>query len=106
MAQVKWQKRAEKEFYRYLVKGFLEFGEFTANRFAATVASINEDLLRFPETGFPEPLLRDRKRLYRARHILKRFKLIYYYANDADTVHVVDIWDSRREPSKLANRIK
>jgi hypothetical protein len=48
MAQVKWQKRAENELYRYLVKGFLEFGETTANRFAATVAHINDDLGKYP----------------------------------------------------------
>jgi plasmid stabilization system protein ParE len=105
MAKVKWQKRAERELYRYLVKGYLEFGETTANKFSAKVASLNSDLAKYPETGFPEPLLKDRKRLYRARHILKRFKLIYYYSESSDTVHIVDIWDTRREPSKLANRI-
>ena len=105
MAKVKWQKRAERELYRYLVKGYLEFGETTANKFSAKVASLNSDLAKYPETGFPEPLLKDRKRLYRARHILKRFKLIYYYSERSDTVHVADIWDTRREPSKLANRI-
>ena len=105
MAKVKWHKRAEKELYRYLVKGYLEFGETTANTFSAKVASLNADLAKYPETGFPEPLLKDRKRLYRARHILKRFKLIYYYSESSDTVHVADIWDTRREPSKLANRI-
>lgn len=106
MAQVKWQKRAEKELYRYLVKGFLEFGETAANHFAATVARINDDLGKYPETGFPEPLLKGRKKLYRARHIMKRFKLIYYYAKSTDTVHVADIWDTKREPSRLTNRIK
>jgi hypothetical protein len=42
MAEVKWQKRAENELFRYLVKGFIEFGETTANNFAATVASIKK----------------------------------------------------------------
>ena len=51
MAQIKWQKRAENELFRYLVKGYIEFGETTANNFAATVASINKDLERFPEIG-------------------------------------------------------
>ena len=37
MAQVKWQKRAERELYRYLVRGFVEFGEATANKFAERV---------------------------------------------------------------------
>ena len=38
--------------------------------------------------------------------IIKRFKLIYYYAESSDTVHIADIWDTRREPSKLSKRIK
>ncbi|MBQ3752269.1 MAG: type II toxin-antitoxin system RelE/ParE family toxin [Prevotella sp.] len=106
MAQVKWQKRAENELYRYLVKGFLEFGETTANKFTTKVALINDDLMKFPEAGFPEPLLKDRKKLYRARHIVGRLKLIYYYSKSSDTVHVADIWDTRREPSALAKRIR
>jgi plasmid stabilization system protein ParE len=106
MAEVKWQKRAERELYRLLVRGFVEFGEGTANNFAEKVAKLNDYLSKYPETGFPEPLLADRKRLYRARHILKRFKLIYYYSDSSDTVHVADIWDTRREPAKLAKRIK
>ena len=58
MAQVKWQKRAENELYRYLVKGVIEFGETTANNFAAKVSSLNKDLEKFPEIGYPEPLLK------------------------------------------------
>lgn len=106
MAQIKWQKRAEKELYRYLVKGFLEYGETTANNFAAKVAKLNADLAKYPETGFPEPLLKEKKKFYRARHINKRFKLVYYYSEVTDIVHVVDIWDTKREPQTLANRIK
>ena len=63
MAQIKWQKRAEKELYRYLVKGFLEYGETTANNFAAKVAKLNADLAKYPETGFPEPLLKGKKKI-------------------------------------------
>lgn len=106
MAQVKWQKRAEHELYRYLLKGFLEFGETTANKFADRTQYISCELEKFPEIGFPEPLLKGRKKLYKAYFINKRFKLIYYYAATSDTVHVVDIWDTRREPIKLSNRIK
>ena len=32
--------------------------------------------------------------------------LIYYYNETTDTVHIADIWDMRRNPAKLANRIK
>lgn len=106
MAKVIWQKRAEKELFRYLVKGNVEFGETVANRFADEARRISEELAKFPEIGFPEPLLKDRKKFYRACHIQKRFKLIYYYAQSSDTVHIADIWDTRREPQYLSNRIK
>ena len=42
MAEIKWQKRAEGELYRILVKGFLEFGEAMANKFSERVAFINQ----------------------------------------------------------------
>ncbi|MBQ9669258.1 MAG: type II toxin-antitoxin system RelE/ParE family toxin [Prevotella sp.] len=106
MAQIKWQRRAERELFNYLLKGYIDFGETTANRFAAQVAHINDHLSKFPETGYPEPLLSEKKKLYRARLLSKRFKLIYYYSESTDTVHVADIWDMRREPSTLAKRIK
>ena len=56
MAQVKWQKRAENELFRYLVKGVIEFGETTANNFAAKVSSINKDTIILPVIGYPESL--------------------------------------------------
>ena len=106
MAEVKWQKRAERELYRYLVKGFIEFGEAATNKFAGRIRHINAELSKFPEMGFPEPLLKERKKTYRAFHINQRFKLIYYYSAKNDTVHVADIWDTRREPLSLSGRIK
>ena len=106
MAQVKWQNRPEQELYRYLVKGFQEFGEKTANKFAERVEYISRNLEKFPEIGYPEPLLKDRSKRYRTYHINKRFDLIYYYEESRDIVHVADIWDTRRKPESLANRIK
>ena len=106
MAQVIWQKRAEGELYRLLIKGFLEFGETTANKFSERVAFINAELTKYPETGYFEPLLKDRKKPYRSYNINKRFKLIYYYAPSSDKVSIADIWDMRREPSTLTKRIK
>ncbi len=106
MAQVIWQKRAEKELYRLLVKGFLEFGESTANKFSERVSFINGELAKYPEIGYFEPLLKDRTKTFRAYNINKRFKLVYYFNPNSDTVNVADIWDIRREPSSLSKRIK
>lgn len=74
--------------------------------FAERVEYISHNLEKFPEIGYPEPLLKDRSNLYRTYHINKRFDLIYYYEECRDIVHVADIWDTRRKPESLANRIK
>ena len=34
------------------------------------------------------------------------FKIIYHYDAVNDVVHIADIWDTRRDPIKLAKRIK
>ena len=106
MAEVKWQKRAEKELLKYLLQGYQQFGPATANKFAEQVRQINDKLAKHPEIGFPEPLLSERIKLYRGIHVQKRFKLVYHYDPKTDIVHIVDIWDSRREPQNLAKRIK
>ena len=36
----------------------------------------------------------------------RRFKLIYYYDELEDIVHLVDIWDTRMNPKALIKRIK
>ena len=36
----------------------------------------------------------------------RRFKIIYYYDESEDTVHLVDIWDTRMNPKALIRRIK
>ena len=36
----------------------------------------------------------------------RRFKIIYYYDEVEDLVHIVDIWDTRMNPQTLAKRIK
>lgn len=61
MAQVKWQKRAENELYRYLVKGVIEFGETTANNFAAKVSSLNKDLEKFPGNRISRTVIKRQK---------------------------------------------
>lgn len=52
-----------------------------------------------------------RKRLLYEKHHYRHFrligplKLIYYYIESSDTIRIVDVWDSRREPKKLSKRI-
>ena len=82
-----------------------DFGVMTANKTDESIHSIEVDLSKWPTSGFPEPLLKGTPYLYRARHINKRYKLIYRFDEPADKVYIEDIWDTKREPSKLGNRI-
>lgn len=36
----------------------------------------------------------------------RRFKLIYYYDEAEDVVHVIDIWDTKMNPKALIRRIR
>ena len=48
-----------------------------------------------------------KKELYRSSHLMnRRFKIIYYYVEVEDIVHLIDIWDSKANPKALVKRIK
>lgn len=36
----------------------------------------------------------------------RRFKIIYFYDEAEDTVHIMDIWDTKMNPKALVRRIK
>lgn len=80
MAKVIWNKQAETEW--------------------------RKRLLKHPKAGIREPLLRNRRKVYRYFHLIGPLKLLYYYLESSDTIRITDIWDSRREPKKLVKRIR
>ena len=106
MATVVWTKRAKAMRRSFYHNGVIEFGLTTAEKTAQIIEDIADDLSRWPETGFPEPLLKGTIPLYRSRHINKRYKIIYWYDEPNDTVVIEDIWDSRRSPENLTKRMK
>ena len=106
MAEVIWNKQASEEWRARLLYGLNEFGETTAVQFVRRTNYIIERIRKHPGLGYPEPLLKHRKKAYKAYRIVGPLKLIYYYAKSSDTVRIADVWDMRREPLKLSNRIK
>ena len=42
----------------------------------------------------------------KVEHINKRFKIVYWYDEPNDIVVIEDIWDTRRSPQNLKNRIR
>lgn len=107
MAQIVWRERAEQLFGAFVEYAGLEFGKTTAQRWQKERKTIEWRLERFPESYPLEELLVGRDIRYRRSHIMnRRFKIIYHYNKAEDTVHVIDIWDTKRNPSALIRRIK
>ena len=102
--KLQFTKQAREEYLR-IVSVFAEFaGTRSANLFLERVRDRGETLLKHPEVGHPESLLSDRKRLYRSISINKNYRFIYHVTNT--TIWIVDIWDRRRDPARLAARIR
>lgn len=107
MAQVIWNKLAQKEWRKFLLYGLNEFGETSAINFVKRTNDIVGRIRQHPKVGHPESLLRHKKnKTYRSIYIIGPLKIIYYYIESSDTVRIADVWDSRREPTKLAKRIR
>ena len=70
------------------------------------VEEYDDKLCKYPEMGAPEPLLKDRKKnIYRSL-IVSKYNKVIYVVDDNHRVTIVDMWDMRREPSRLSGRIK
>ena len=104
--QVKWSKKAGKVFEDALTQGMIMFGVRTSEMFYHKIKSHETLLAAHPHIGKVEPLLVHKKRHeYRSLVVHKHFKLIYYVESACDTIYIVDLWDTRREPAALTNRL-
>ena len=107
MAKIIWEDKAKIEFLAYVENAALEFGTSTAKRWQKERQEIEWRLERYPTSFSPEQLLQRMEELYRCCHIMSlRFKIIYYYDEPKDFVHIIDIWDTRMSPKALIRRIK
>jgi len=105
MAQIKWFKKAERAFFERVLYAYNEFGTSTARKWQEERKRIEYQLEKFPESYTPESLLKDRRHCYRSCHIMRRFKIVYYYSKTSDIVRIVDVWDMKQHPDNLKRRI-
>lgn len=82
------------------------FGEAAAIKFYNRFMEYLKRLSTHSESGFPEPLLAERHRKYRSIMVNEHFKIVYYYDEGKDTLFIIDLWDTRREPHSLSQRIR
>ena len=107
MARIIWDENAERIFDAYIENAYIEYGKLTAKRWLSERNEIEWRLERYPVSYPPEELLVKRTVLYRRCHLMnRRFKFIYYYDEAEDVVHIIDIWDTKRNPKTLIRRIK
>lgn len=104
MAKVIWTKRANRERIAILTYGAKEFGKRVAGKLNERIESYAVLLDGNPHLGGIEPLLAERRREYRSLVVHEHYKLVYYIKGN--NLYIVDIWDTRREPAKLARRIR
>ncbi len=106
MVKIRWTEKAQAEelkILEYAVKNYTKasykelYGKFKR-------AEIN--LVGNPYIGAREYYLAERKNDYRSLFVPKYFKLVYYYDEKCNTVFVVDVWDTRKEPVIQASRLE
>ena len=106
MAVVKWRKQTWSLFNDYVEYAKNEFGEKTARQWLSEASVIYERLQKYPLSYTQESLLIGKRHQYRSCHIMRRFKIIYYYSVNSDTVYIRDVWDTKMNPILLMNRLK
>lgn len=102
-----WRKQAETQMAKEVRYCQQHFGARVAMRFIESVDKQVKLLGLQPYMGKIEPLLIDRKRhQYRSLVIHEHFKLIHYIDQPNDTLYIADLWDTRREPSRLTKEAR
>ena len=81
-----------------------KFGKKYRDNFIKKVRATSLLLADNPNLGSIEPLLSDLPTTYRSVVVTKLNKMVYRILDDC--IEVADIWDTRREPSTLANQVK
>lgn len=107
MAVIEWTDKTWQLYNEYLENARYEYGAKTARRWEKELLNIYDRLKLYPTSYTLESLLDGKRVLFRRCHIMnRRFKIIYYYDEAEDVVHLVDIWDTKMNPKTLMRRIK
>jgi len=92
MTRIVVSPKADMDFDQILDRLVENAGRDVANRYAADLDVIYENLSMFPAIGSPRPNLGRRTRIA----VLSPYLVIYDHLSDEDTVNIVRILDGRR----------
>lgn len=102
--KVIWLPQARKEVRRIGNYIRRQFGQLSYEKFKQEIREISHLLGTNPNIGIVEPFLAERTVKYHSLVMNELNKIIYFIKDDH--IEVADFWDVRREPSKLAARVK
>ena len=102
--KVSWSKRAAKSAQTTATYIYKEFGDKSSRKFLSELSRVSRLLEDNPYLGPTEPLLVNMKRQYRSIVVNRLNKIVYYIAGE--TVRIVAVWDTRKEPKSQAKILK
>ena len=102
--RVIWDDDASEKLVNALEYGRNTFGERVMKKFYARILEYEKLLQSNPGMGKKETLLEKEPEGYRSLVVHPNYKLVYYV--DGDTIYIVDLWDTRREPATQSSATK
>lgn len=105
MAEVIWSKKANRKRIAFLTYGEKEFGRKAAVKMNERIEGYIQTLAGNPYMGIIEPLLYGRRKTYHSLVVHKPVKLIYSVDEATNSIHITDVWDTRREPRTQAGNL-
>ena len=103
--QVKWSKKAERQFDEAILYCLNIFGESAARKFYQKINQYVPLLAANPHLGKREYLLSQKPIAYRSIVVHKHFKLVYYVLPERQIIRIAALWDTRREPGSLRKQV-
>ena len=103
MAMIIWHDSAREHLRKIFSYYYDNVSQVVAYSILQDVLKDVQGLESAPRKGAPELLLKGRKLEYRRLVVRRRYKVIYFIAEDE--AHIVAIWDTRQSPKKLVRTI-
>lgn len=99
--RVIWQESVQCDIETAFLEGLARFGEKVAKRFFVHIWDYDSRLAAFPYMGKVECFLSGSSKEYRSLVVHNHYKLIYRVSEEEDTVYVVALWGTRRNPQDM-----
>ena len=104
MNKVEWSDEARRDFQRIIRYIAYGFGKKAVRKFEENIAHWERLIALNPAIGPEEAVLQGLEKEYHSVVVHRNCKLVYYVKSD--TLYIVALWDTRREPAAQADNIK